>query len=55
VDHLAPHGLLALELDCTRARAAAALARAAGWHDVRLEPDVFGRLRYLLTTKESER
>ena len=53
--HLAAHGLLALEVDCTRAEAAATLARRAGWQDVRLEPDVFGRLRYLLTTKESER
>jgi release factor glutamine methyltransferase len=53
--HLATHGLLALEVDCTRAEAAATLARRAGWRDVRLEPDVFGRLRYLLTTKELER
>ncbi len=53
--HLAAHGLLALEVDCTRAEAAAALARRAGWREVRLEPDVFGRLRYLLTTKELER
>jgi len=53
--HLAAHGLLALEVDCTRAEAAAALARRAGWCGVRLEPDVFGRLRYLLTTRELER
>ncbi len=51
---LAPRGLLALEVDCNRAEAAAELARRAGWDPVRLERDLFGRLRYLLATKESD-
>ncbi len=47
---LVPGGLLALELDCRRADAAAGLARRAGWQDVRVERDLFGRRRYLLAT-----
>jgi release factor glutamine methyltransferase len=49
---LAPGGLLAVEVDCTRASASVALARAAGWTAVRVEEDLFGRPRYLLATKE---
>lgn len=45
---LVPGGLLAMELDCRRAGATADLARRAGWHDVRVEDDLFGRPRYLL-------
>jgi release factor glutamine methyltransferase len=49
---LAPGGLLALEVDCTRAPACGALARATGWTTARVEQDLFGRPRYLLATKE---
>ena len=49
---LAPGGLLAVEVDCNRASASAALARATGWAAVRVEDDLFGRPRYLLATKE---
>ncbi|HEX5632482.1 MAG TPA: HemK family protein methyltransferase, partial [Gemmatimonadales bacterium] len=48
-------GWLALELDCTRAGAAAGLARAAGWQDVRVELDLFGRERYLLARRSEKR
>src|SRR5689334_11052888 len=41
--YLAPGGLLALELDSRRARAAEEVARGAGWHNARLEADVFGQ------------
>ncbi len=47
-------GLLALELDCTRAEATLALARATGWVGARLERDLFGRIRYLLATGDTE-
>ncbi|MDH3497243.1 MAG: peptide chain release factor N(5)-glutamine methyltransferase [Gemmatimonadota bacterium] len=50
-----PGGLLALELDCRRAGAALALARAVGWTTARVEQDLCGRPRYLLATKEAER
>jgi release factor glutamine methyltransferase len=43
-------GLLALEVDCSRAAAVLGEARLAGWVDVRIEDDVFGRPRYLLAT-----
>jgi release factor glutamine methyltransferase len=49
---LVPGGLLALEVDCTRASACAARADALGWTAVRVEDDLFGRPRYLLATKE---
>ena len=47
---LVPGGLLAMELDCERAAATADLARRAGWRNVRVERDLFGRPRYLLAT-----
>jgi release factor glutamine methyltransferase len=50
--HLASGGLLALEVDSTRAEATLRLAREAGWRGARLERDLFGRLRYLVATKE---
>jgi release factor glutamine methyltransferase len=50
--YLAPGGLLAMEVDSRRAEDSAALARAAGFADVRLQSDVFDRLRYLLVRKE---
>jgi release factor glutamine methyltransferase len=51
-DHLKPGGLLALEVDSRRADASAALARASGFGDVRVERDVFDRPRFLLARKE---
>lgn len=44
-------GLLALELDCRRAAQVLSLAREGGW-SARVEPDLFGRERYLLATRE---
>lgn len=48
-------GWLALELDARRARETAALAEAAGWQDVTLHDDLFGRARYLLARREMGR
>jgi release factor glutamine methyltransferase len=50
---VAAGGLLAIEIDCIRAGLALRLAREAGWHDARVEVDLFARPRYLLATKES--
>ncbi len=50
--HLASGGLLVLEVDSTRAQATLCLAREAGWRGACLERDLFGRLRYLVATKE---
>jgi release factor glutamine methyltransferase len=44
-------GWIALELDAARGAASAALARACGWCDVRVEADLFGRERYLLARR----
>lgn len=46
--HLVPGGLLALEVDSRRAEAAHRAATEAGWRDVRVVRDLFGRPRYLL-------
>ncbi len=51
-DYLAAGGLLALELDSRRAEQSAAIARAFGFRDVRVERDVFDRSRFLLARKE---
>lgn len=40
-------GWLVMELDSSRSAAAAALAREAGWLDVAVHDDLFGRPRYL--------
>lgn len=50
-DHMANPGLIALEVDSTRADLALAIARHTGWTDARIEEDLFGRPRYLLATK----
>jgi len=50
--HLAPGGLLALEVDSRRAEQSAGLARVAGFQNVRVEPDVFERPRFLLVRKD---
>jgi release factor glutamine methyltransferase len=49
---MAEGGLLAVEIDSTRAEMALDLARKAGWIAARVESDLFGRPRYLLATKE---
>lgn len=46
-------GLLALEVDCRRAGQVLALARADGWASARIEPDLCGRERFLLATRET--
>lgn len=46
-------GLLALEVDCRRSAQALAGARASGWPSARIAPDLFGRERYLLATRET--
>ena len=45
-------GLLAIEIDSTRADLALRSAREAGWADARVEQDLFAHPRYLLATKE---
>ncbi len=52
-DHLAPGGLLALEVDSRRGDESAAIARARGFRDVRVARDVFDRPRFLLARKDA--
>lgn len=52
---LRPGGLLALELDSSRAAVTAALAAAAGWQDVAVIRDLFGRDRFLTARRGSTR
>jgi release factor glutamine methyltransferase len=51
-DCLIDGGLLAVEVDSRRADRVRALAERAGWANGRIYRDLFGRSRYLLTTKE---
>ena len=51
---LAPGGRIALELDAARAEASAALAWAAGWRDVMVHDDLFGRARFLLARRSDD-
>jgi release factor glutamine methyltransferase len=44
-------GLVAVELDASRAAASVALARGHGWEDARIHQDLFGRERYLLARR----
>ncbi|HEX6669102.1 MAG TPA: hypothetical protein VF061_06065, partial [Gemmatimonadales bacterium] len=53
-DVLRPAGWLALEVDCTRARAVAAAAGSLGWMDIAIHADPFGRERYLLARRSAE-
>lgn len=46
-------GWIALELDCRRAAATAALAAGLGWQEVLVQDDLFGRARYLLARRGS--
>ncbi len=45
-------GLLALEIDSSRAAESAALAHSAGWRDVTVTQDLFGRDRFLTARRE---
>ena len=47
-------GLIALELDATRAGASADLAREHGWMDIAVHRDLFGRERYLTARRSKE-
>lgn len=47
-------GLIALELDATRAGASADLARDHGWTDVAVHRDLYGRERYLTARRGKE-
>jgi len=51
---LRPGGWLVMELDSIRAPATAELARAAGYGDVAVWDDLFGRARYLTARRESQ-
>jgi release factor glutamine methyltransferase len=44
-------GLIALEIDASRAEATAQAARAQGWQHVMIHHDLFGRERYLLAQR----
>lgn len=44
-------GWIALELDCRRATATAALAEGFGWREVTVQDDPFGRARYLVARR----
>lgn len=46
-------GWIALEVDCRRAAATAALAEGFGWREVLVQDDLFGRARYLLARRGS--
>jgi release factor glutamine methyltransferase len=52
---LRPGGLLALEVDCTRAQATAHRASALEWQQVEIHNDLFGRERYLLARRSNTR
>jgi release factor glutamine methyltransferase len=54
-DVLRPGGWLALEVDCSRAGAAAGQASAFGWMQVTVHMDLFGRERYLLARRSDTR
>jgi release factor glutamine methyltransferase len=48
---LVPGGLIAIEVDSTRAEAVLDLANQIGWRDARVEADIFGRPRFFLANK----
>jgi release factor glutamine methyltransferase len=48
-------GWLAIEVDCTRARAAARRAGELGWAAVAIHADLYGRERYLLARRSATR
>jgi release factor glutamine methyltransferase len=49
-----PGGWIALEVDVNRAGEAAGIARGAGWRNVVVERDLFGRERYLLAQRSEQ-
>lgn len=49
-----PGGLLVVEVDSTRAPAAGRAAAEAGWVDVMVLDDLFGRARYLMARRREE-
>lgn len=49
-----PSGLLVVEVDSTRASRSALAAAEAGWVDVTVLDDLFGRARYLLARRREE-
>ena len=51
--HLAPGGVLALEIDERRADAVRDLAGALGWRRVAIHDDLFGRPRYAVASMET--
>ncbi len=53
IHRLAEGGLIALEVDSTRAGAVVDYAKRLGWSEVRLEDDLFERPRFFLATKET--
>jgi release factor glutamine methyltransferase len=53
-DVLRAGGWLAVEVDCTRAAAIAAIAESLGWMDVAIHADLFGRERYLLARRSAK-
>ena len=52
LEALNPGGLLALEIDARRADETAAIVRAAGFEQVTIRDDLFGRPRYLLARQD---
>lgn len=52
---LRPGGLLALEVDSTRAQATAHRASALEWQQLEIHTDLFGRERYLLARRSNTR
>ena len=52
-DVVASGGWLALEVDCRRAEDTARLAAVAGWKNVLVKDDLFGRARYVLAQRGS--
>ena len=52
---LRPGGWLAIEVDCTRARASARRAAELGWDAVAMHADLYGRERYLLARRSATR
>lgn len=50
---LVPGGWIALEVDCRRAAECGGIASSAGWEDVTVLDDLFGRARYLLARRGS--
>jgi release factor glutamine methyltransferase len=47
-------GLIALEVDCRRARGVAELAAGLGWTDVQVIEDLFGRERFVLALRSDQ-